>query len=140
MQRGIRVLAVLGVAMAPFAIAVAQPMDDEFAQHVRAWTTKPEFSSPLVDHLPKSDSVPSPKQVLGHDVGEPKKLDYYEDLLKYYRALAAKSPRVKILEIGKTEEGKENVVVMLSSAENIGNLESNRLNLAKLADPRGPGQ
>ncbi|MDB6046657.1 MAG: peptidase [Gammaproteobacteria bacterium] len=137
MQRGIRVLAVLGVAMAPFAIAVAQPMDDEFAQHVRAWTTKPEFSSPLVDHLPKSDSVPSPKQVLGHDVGEPKKLDYYEDLLKYYRALAAKSPRVKILEIGKTEEGKENVVVMLSSAENIGNLESNRLNLAKLADPRG---
>ncbi|HEY3786034.1 MAG TPA: M14 family zinc carboxypeptidase [Steroidobacteraceae bacterium] len=130
------VLSALAAAVLPAITAAAQPMDEEFARHVKEWTTQPEFSSPLVDHLPLSDSVPSPKQVLGHDVGEPNKLDYYEGLLKYYRALAAKSPRVRILEIGRTEEGRDNVVVLLSSEDNIRNLEANRRNLAQLADPR----
>ena len=62
--------------------------DPDFARAVREWTTKPEFSSPLVDHLPKVAGVPSPKDVLGHHIGEPKKLTYYADILKYYRALA----------------------------------------------------
>ena len=32
-----------------------------FCQAVKEWTTKPEFSSHLVDHLPQSTTVPSPK-------------------------------------------------------------------------------
>jgi len=64
-------------------------------------------------------------------------LDHYADLLKYYRALAAKSPRVKIVETGKTEEGRATVVVLISSDENMAGLEENRKNLARLADPRG---
>jgi len=43
----------------------AQPMDPDFAAQVKEWTTKPEFLSPLVDHLPTSTTVPSPKSVLG---------------------------------------------------------------------------
>ena len=112
-------------------------MDPTFAQHVKEWTTRPEFISPLVDHLPAATTVPSPRDVLGHDIGEPRKLDYYEDLLKYYRALAAKSPRVKIIETGKTEEGRPTVVVLISSESNIAHLDANRQNLARLADPRG---
>jgi hypothetical protein len=118
-------------------VATAQTMDPTFAQHVKEWTTKPEFISPLVDHLPAATTVPSPRDVLGHDIGEPRKLDYYEDLLKYYQALAAKSPRVRIVETGKTEEGRPTVVVLISSETNIGNLDANRQNLARLADPRG---
>jgi hypothetical protein len=116
-----------------------QPMDPTFAEHQKAWTTKPEFSSPLVDHLPASTpgGVPSPRDVLGHDIGAPRVLDRYADLLKYYRALAAKSPRVKIVETGKTEEGRQTVVVLISSDENMANLDANRKNLARLADPRG---
>ncbi|HZZ68179.1 MAG TPA: M14 family zinc carboxypeptidase, partial [Phenylobacterium sp.] len=116
-----------------------QPMDPTFAEHQKAWTTKPEFSSPLVDHLPAStpSGVPSPRDVLGHDIGAPKVLDHYADLLKYYRALAAKSPRVKIVETGKTEEGRQTVVVLISSEENMAGLDANRKNLARLADPRG---
>jgi hypothetical protein len=119
--------------------APTQPMDPTFAEHQKAWTTKPEFSSPLVDHLPASTpgGVPSPRDVLGHDIGAPRVLDHYADLLKYYRALAAKSPRVKIVETGKTEEGRQTVVVLISSDENIANLDANRKNLARLADPRG---
>ena len=114
-----------------------QAMDPDYAAHVREWTTKPEFMSPLVDHLPKSGVVPSPRDVLGHDIGEPKKLTYYADVLRYYGALAAKSPRVKVMDIGVTEEGRRSVIVFVGSDDSIANLEQNRKNLARLADPRG---
>ena len=91
-------------------------MDDDFAKSVKEWTTRPEFSSPLVDHLPKSSGgVPSPKDVLGYYIGAPKKLTYYADIMKYYQALAAKSPRVRIMNVGKTDEGRECAVVVVGS-------------------------
>jgi len=37
------------------AAAMGQPkqaMDEEYARLVKEWTTSPEFTSPLVDHLP----------------------------------------------------------------------------------------
>src|SRR5258705_12996531 len=114
----------------------AQTMDEEFAKLVKEWTTKSEFMSPLVDHLPKSNGVPSPKDVLGYHIGQPKKLTYYADILKYYRALAAKSPRVKVTVIGKTDEGRECVVVFIGSEDSIKNLEVYRAYLRSLADPR----
>src|SRR5882762_10067536 len=110
--------------------------DPEFARLVKEWTTRPEFSSPLVDHLPKVAGVPSPKDVLGHHIGEPKKLTYYADIVKYYRALAAATPRVKVISIGASNEGRDLVVVFVGSDESIKNLESYRKYLAQLADPR----
>jgi hypothetical protein len=118
-------------------LSAQQQMDPDYAQSVKTWTTKPEFMSPLVDHLPKSGTVPSPKDILGHHVGAPKKLTYYGELLTYYRALAAKSPRVKIVEIGKSDEGREQIVVFLGSEDTIKNLDTYKANLAKIADPRG---
>jgi len=118
------------------SLAFAQQMDDEFAKTVKEWTTKPEFMSPLVDHLPKGGAVPSPKDVLGHHIGAPKKLTYYADIIGYYRTLASKSPRVKVLDIGKTDEGRECVIVFVGSEDSIKNLETYRQNLAQLADPR----
>src|SRR5580765_2286782 len=124
-------------AVGASAAAAGRPVDDpDFARAVKEWTTKPEFSSPLVDHLPKVAGVPSPKDVLGHHIGEPKKLTYYADILSYYRALAAASPRVKIVPIGKTDEGRELVVVFVGSEESIRTLDDYRGYLAQLADPR----
>src|SRR6478672_3832644 len=100
--------------------------DADFAHNVKEWTTRPEFISPLVDHLPKVAGVPSPKDVLGHHIGEPKKLTYYADILKYYRALAAATPRVKVQSIGTSDEGRELVVVFVSADESIKNLEQYR--------------
>ena len=75
--------------------------------------------------------------MLGYHIGAPDKLTYYADILKYYRALAAATPRVKVETIGKSDEDRELVVVWVSSDENIKNLQKNRDNLAKIADPRG---
>ncbi|MBV9612579.1 MAG: hypothetical protein JO091_08905, partial [Acidobacteriaceae bacterium] len=126
----------LPCALALAVLAPAQQMDPDFAQSVKDWTTRPEFLSPLVDHLPKSASIASPKEVLGYYIGAPKKLTYYQDIVRYYRTLAAKSPRVKVIDIGKTDEGRECVVVFVGAEESIQNLETYRKYLAQLADPR----
>ena len=132
-------LALVALSFMSFAQARAadQAMDEVFANHQQQWITKPEFTSPLVDHLPASTNVPSPREVLGEDIGAPRVLHYYADILKYYRVLADKSPRVKIIPTGKTEEGRETLLVLISSEDNIRNVEGNRQSLAKLADPRG---
>jgi len=130
----IALLALVGslvVAQSP-----AQQQDEEFARLVKEWTTRPEFLSPLVDHLPKVAGVPSPKDVLGHHIGAPKKLTYYGEAVNYYRALAAKSPRVKVMTIGKTDEGRDYVVVAVGSEDSVRNLDQYRAYLAQLADPR----
>ncbi len=114
-----------------------QRQDEDFARAVSEWTTKPEFLSPLVDHLPLAEGVPTPKDILGYYIGAPKKLTYYADILRYYRALEAASPRVSIVSTGRTDEDRETVVVFVGSEESIASLEKYRLDLARLADPRG---
>lgn len=113
-----------------------QAQDEDFARAVAEWTTRPEFLSPLVDHLPRVEGVPSPRDVLGYHIGAPRKLTYYGDILRYYEALADASPRVRILPIGTTDEGRESVVVFVGSEESIRDLDRYRQNLARLADPR----
>src|SRR5215471_15592147 len=114
-----------------------QPQDAEFEKSVKEWTGKWYQGSPLVDHLPVVKGIPTPKDVLGYYIGAPYKLTYYADIVKYYRALEKASPRVKVETIGKSDEGRELVVIWVSSDENIKNLKKNRDNLAKIADPRG---
>ena len=115
----------------------AQQQDEDFAKTVKEWTTQPYYTSPLVDHLPRVAGIPMPKDVLGYHIGAPAKLTYYADILKYYRALAAASPRLKVETIGKSDEDRELVVVWIASDENMKSLQKNRDNLAKIADPRG---
>ena len=114
-----------------------QTQDEDFAKAYKEWTGEPIYGSPLVDHLPRVPGIPMPKDVLGYHIGAPRKLTYYDNILKYYRALAAATPRVKIETIGKSDEGRDLVVVWVSSDANIANLDTNRANLKKLADPRG---
>jgi hypothetical protein len=115
----------------------AQTEDAEFARLVREWTTRPEFLSPLVDHLPVVTGVPTPRDVLGRHIGEPKKLAYYDEAIGYYKALDAASPHVTMVELdGKTDEGRTMYVVFVSSEETITNLDRYRGYLAALADPR----
>jgi hypothetical protein len=114
-----------------------QTQDAEFAEKYKLWTGDAKWGSPLVDHLPVVKGIPTPRDIIGYDVGAPKKLTYYADMLKYYRALAKATPRVKVETIGKSDEGRELVVVWVSSDENMRHLQQNRDRLAKIADPRG---
>ena len=110
----------------------------DFAAFVTQATTRPEFLSPLVDHLPKRPGVPTPKDILGYHIGTEKKLTYTADQFRFFRTLEKALPgRIKTFTIGRTEEGRDIVVAFISSEANIKNLEVNRQNLKRLADPRG---
>ncbi|HWZ45877.1 MAG TPA: M14 family zinc carboxypeptidase [Candidatus Saccharimonadales bacterium] len=113
-----------------------QPVDEEYTKKIREYTTQPFFTSPLVDYLPASKTVPTPKAVLGDVAGAPGILPYSKQVYEYMRMLEKASPRVKVYSIGKTEEGREMIAVAVSSEANLAKLEENRARLAKLADPR----
>ena len=123
-------------SVAPAQQSKTQQQDEDFARSIKEWTTKPEFISPLVDHLPRAPGIPSPKDVLGHHIGAPGKLTYHAEAVAYYRALAAKTPRVKVYTIGTTDEGRECVIVAVGSEESIKNIDQYRGYLGQLADPR----
>src|SRR3984893_15439293 len=116
-----------------------QPIDEEYTKKIREYTTETFFLSPLVDYLPASKTVPTPKAILGDIAGAPGKLPYSKEVYDYMRLLAKSSPRVKVFSIGVTEEGREMIAVAVASEALIAKLDDNKAQLAKLADPRTIG-
>src|SRR6188474_922951 len=116
-----------------------QPIDQAATAKIREYTTAPEFNSPLTDYLPASATVPAPSAVLGDVAGAPNILPYAADVHRYFRQLAEATPRVQVFSIGKSEEGRERIVVAISSEENLKNRAENDARLAQLADPRTLG-
>src|SRR2546430_5048021 len=113
------------------------PIDEDYTNKIKEYTTDPFFSSPLVDYLPASKNVPTPKVVLGDIAGAPGRLPYAEEVYAYMRRLEQAAPqRMKVYSIGKTEEGREMIAVAISSESNMAKLDENRARLAQLADPR----
>src|SRR5437867_12892976 len=120
----------------PYARDPKQSVDEPYTKKIKEYTTAPFFSSPLVDYLPASKTVPTPKAVLGDVAGAPGKLPYAEEVYEYMRMLEKASPRVKVYSIGRTEEGREMIAVAVTSEANMAKLQQNGERLAKLADPR----
>src|SRR5436190_6929282 len=113
------------------------PIDAEYTAKIKEYTTQPFFNSPLTDYLPASKTVPTPKVVLGNIAAAPGKLPYAEEVYDYMRRLEKAAPqRVKVLSIGKTEEGREMIAVAIASDAIMARLEENRQRLEKLGDPR----
>jgi hypothetical protein len=113
-----------------------QPVDEEYTKKIKEYTTETFFLSPLVDYLPASKSVPTPKAVLGDIAGAPGKLPYVKDVNEYMRMLAKATPRVKVFSIGQSEEGREMIAVAVASEALMARLDQNKADLARLADPR----
>jgi hypothetical protein len=123
-------------ASAAYARNPGQAIDKTYTAAIRKFTTRPDFNSPLTDYLPASATVPTPLKVLGHIAGAPDYLPYTADVHRYFRALAASSPRVRVFSIGRSEEGHEMIAVAVADEKLLDDLDANRARLAKLADPR----
>jgi len=111
-------------------------VDADYTAQIREYTTDPQFSTDLADHLPASASVPTPQKFLGYIAGAPNKLTYTKDLYRYYDALAASSPRVKVWRVGKSEEGRDFMMIAVSDDTNLARIDQLKEATAKLADPR----
>src|SRR4051812_6946166 len=94
-----------------------QPIDSAYTKKILEYTTEPFFLSPLVDYLPASKTIPTPKAVLGDIAGAPTKLPYSKEVYEYMRLLAKSTPRAKVISIGTTEEGREMIAVAVASEQ-----------------------
>jgi len=112
-----------------------QQLDEKYTAKILEYTTEPFFLTEYVDHLPASD-VPTPLDVLGHIAGAPDLLHYSDEIHTYMRAVADASDRVKVFPMGTSDEGRERILVVISSADTIANLERHKEMTARLADPR----
>jgi hypothetical protein len=121
----------------PVSNAPAQPVDKEYTDSIIKNTTDKMFLTEFVDHLPSSATVPSPAKILGYPIGTPNKLTYTADQYRYYRELEKASPRVKtFLAPEKSEEGRDQMLVVVGSEENLAKLARYKEITGKLADPR----
>ena len=138
-----RILSFLLVTCLASAGGLGQPKkctvsdDTEYGKKIKEYTTEPFFITELVDHLPLSSCVPAPDAFLHHIVGAPDILDYTKDINAYMRLLASKSPRVKVFSIGKSEEGREMLAVLVSDEANLARMDRYKEITRRLADPRG---
>ena len=146
MFRRSTVLAVLTLLVLPLVagIVAAQTPDDkyreprideEYTRLIREVTTESFFMTPLVDHLPESD-VPTPLDHFGTIAGMTDVLHYPAEINGYMRAVAAASPRVEVLTIGESEEGREHILVIVADEDTLENIEQYKENLRRLGDPR----
>ena len=65
------------------------------------------------------------------------RLSRTEDLNRYFRAVEAASPRVKVFSLGMSEEGREMIIAAVADEATIKRLDDYRSMAARLADPRG---
>ncbi len=87
-------------------------------------------------YLPKnvtySAAIPTPKAVIGHEVGEWHVT--HDKLVSYMKAVAAASDRVSLKVMGTTNEGREQLLLVITSPKNQRNLETIRKQHVQLTE------
>src|SRR4029453_10131516 len=80
--------------------------------------------------------VPTPLKFFNRIVGTPGELTYAKDIYRYYDALDKASDRISVWRIGKTEEGRDMVILAVADEATIKQLDKYKGMLASLTDPR----
>ncbi len=84
-----------------------------------------------------AQSIPTPKSHFGFSIGDSYNLATYTQTEAYFRKIAAASDRVKLVEIGSTEEGRHQVMLVVSSPANLAKLNTYKETSQKLAHAEG---
>ncbi|HEX7049317.1 MAG TPA: M14 metallopeptidase family protein [Longimicrobiales bacterium] len=72
--------------------------------------------------LEAQTDVTTPIEQFGHPIGADYVLPDYDDLVAYWKKLDAESDRMKLVSIGKTAEGRDQYMAIITSPENHANL------------------
>jgi hypothetical protein len=83
---------------------------------------------------------PTPSSFLGMNVGADRTVADYRQVLAYFKALDAASPRLEVEVLGKTTLGEDLFLAAISSEKNLANKKRLQEIARKLADPRGLGE
>ncbi|HEX2270282.1 MAG TPA: M14 family zinc carboxypeptidase, partial [Pyrinomonadaceae bacterium] len=117
----------------PYAPDQAEPGSVEA---IARYTTETRFSNPWVAYVPASATVTSPTKYLGHVVGAAGELSNTTKVYGYMRELDRTSDRVRVQTIGRSEEGRDIILVAITDEEGLRDLDRLKAATAALADPR----
>lgn len=78
-----------------------------------------------------------PEEFLGHKVGADRKLADYGQIQEYFKKLDSESPKIKVLTFGESTLGKPMILAVITSEENMANLEKYTEITRRLRDARG---
>ncbi|HWI20015.1 MAG TPA: M14 metallopeptidase family protein [Vicinamibacterales bacterium] len=85
----------------------------------------------------QAPALPSPEKFFGFQMGADRKLANWDKLHEYYQLLAKSSNKMRVVELGKTSEGRPYIAIFISSPANLARLDQLKQLNARLADPRG---
>ena len=91
----------------------------------------------LSSSIVSAQSIPTPESSLGFAVGADFHLASYGDSITYFQKLDAASDELELVQVGETSEGRAFYVALISSAENLKNVERYREISLRLAHPEG---
>ena len=80
-----------------------------------------------------AQTVPSPKSHFGFNIGDNYQLATFTQTEAYLKKIAAVSKKVKLQVIGKTEEGRNQYMLIVSDPSNLANLEKYKTIAQRLA-------
>ncbi|MES1242040.1 MAG: M14 family metallopeptidase [Acidobacteriota bacterium] len=92
----------------------------------------PLSAGEVLDFPPVDAKVPRPDQVLGYPLGA--RFTHWDRIVDYLKQVAAASPRVKVMEYGRTYEDRPLVLVAISSPANLERLDEIQQAHQRLAD------
>ena len=96
-----------------------QRLDTVYTAKIKELLQDPRITTELVDHLPASDSVPTPLDFHGRIVGQPGEITYAKDIHRYYEAIDKASDRALVWSLGKSEEGRDMVLLAIADEATI---------------------
>ncbi len=91
----------------------------------------------LASHGAAQARLTTPEEQFGHAIGADYQLPNYTDLVAYWRKLATQSDRMKLVDIGRTAEGRTQYMAIVSSPANLRDLDRYRRIAERLAHARG---
>lgn len=98
---------------------------------------QPDLSYYLPDGVTYNASIPTPKSIIGHEVGEWH--ISHDRLVNYMYALASASDRFTIIETGRTHETRPLLLLTITSPKNHLRIEEIRQKHIQLSDPSKSG-
>src|ERR1700733_4756797 len=81
--------------------------------------------------------IPTPESVLGHKPGDDFYLASYDDSLGYFQKLAHATDKLKLVHVGKTTQGRDWYIAIVSSARNLAALDQYKDTARRLALVKG---
>ena len=83
------------------------------------------------------EKITSPQEFFGFQMGSDRKVARWDKIVEYFELIEKESDKLKVIDMGPSTMGNPFLVVIISSPENLANLDRLQDVNAKISDPRG---